>query len=388
MPLQHPLSQILPHTLLCLLCSVVAVSCLQGIGHAADGLQDALPAATATHDEKKKINWYSAKQLTFEGQGFSETKAPYDRLPAKEEKTVRKAVWGLSRHSAGMCVRFVTNATTLFARWTLTSPRLEMVHMPATGVSGLDLYVKTDAGKWHWVAIGRPSAQKNSVTLVKDMLAGTREFMVYLPLYNGVSMVEIGIPDTAEIATAAPRKLKPIVFYGTSITHGACASRTGMCHPAIIGRRFDAPVINLGFSGNGRMEAEVAKLMAEIDASVYVIDCLPNISAATVTARIEPLVKILREKHPTTPIVLVEDRNYADAFIIPAKKKRNEDSQAALKVVFDRLKKQGDKNLYYLEAEKLLNDDGDGTVDSSHPNDYGFMQHADAFEELLKPILK
>jgi hypothetical protein len=215
--------------------------------------------------------------------------------------------------------------------------------------------------------------------------------MLYLPLYNGVSSVEIGIPQQATLARADRRegaKAKPMVFYGTSITQGGCASRPGMVHTGILGRRLGQRVINLGFSGNGCMEKEVAQLMAEIDAAVYVIDCLPNIVAADVAERTEPLVKVLRDKRPETPILLVEDRSYTNGFLIRSKQRRNIESRIELKHVFNRLKAAGDQNLYYLEGEKLLGRDGEDTVDSSHPTDLGFMRHADAFEEVLVPILR
>lgn len=350
--------------------------------------ENSLSPSKAKQDKKSKILWYNSHNLTIEGMGWKETESPFDRLPAKAKTLVRKAVWGLSRHSAGICVRFVTDATSINARWTLNSPRLGMVHMPPTGVSGVDLYVKTEKGKWHWLSVGRPTGKTTSTQLVSGIPAGKREYMLYLPLYNGVSSVEIGIPNGKQIAPTAVRKQKPIVFYGTSITHGGCASRTGMPHPSIIGRRFDMPIINLGFSGNGQMEAEVAKLMTEIDASVYVIDCLPNLDAKRTKVRTEPLVKILRKAHPNTPILLVEDRFYTNSFLINSKKQHNLENHQALKAVFDKLIKAGDKNLYYLEGGKLLNEDGEGTVDSSHPTDLGFVQHANAFEKVLKPILK
>ena len=135
---------------------------------------------------------------------------------------------------------------------------------------------------------------KVETTLISDLAPGEREYAAYLPLYNGIESLEIGVPAGAKFAGLAPRAEKPIVFYGTSITHGACASRPGMVHTAILGRRFDRPVINLGFSGNGRMDPAVGELLTEIDAAVYVIDCLPNMQPADVTAKCIPLVKQLR----------------------------------------------------------------------------------------------
>ncbi len=328
--------------------------------------------------------------MPVEGQGFSDTKADYDRLPARAEGVVREPVWNLSRHSAGIAVPFVTDATTIHVRWKLTSDRLAMPHMPATGVSGIDLYVRDDQGQWRWLACGQPTEQTNTKRLVTGIPEGERTYLMYLPLYNGVAKVEIGIPKDSTLAAAParpPELQKPIVFYGTSITHGASASRPGMAHPAILGRRFDRPVINLGFSGNGRMETEVVELMAQIDAAVYVIDCLPNITAADVLERTKPCVEIIRRAHPETPILLVEDRSYSDSFLVTGKRERNESSREALRKVYDELKAAGDPNLYYLAGEHLLGDDNEGTVDSSHPTDLGFMRQADAMAEVLEPIL-
>ncbi|HAH43398.1 MAG TPA: hypothetical protein DCM07_00825, partial [Planctomycetaceae bacterium] len=169
---------------------------------------------------------------------------------------------------------------------------------------------------------------------------------------------------------------------------GGCASRTGMVYTAILGRRLDRPVINLGFSGNGRMEPEVSKLVAELDASVFIMDCLPNVTAETVARETEPLVKTLRAAHPDTPILLVEDRTYSNAYLKKSSQERHRTSREALRKAYEKLKQEGVKNLYYLEGETLLGDDSEDTVDSSHPTDLGFFRQANAFEKVLRPILE
>ena len=161
-----------------------------------------------------------------------------------------------------------------------------------------------------------------------------------------------------------------------------------MVHTAILGRRLNSPVINLGFSGNGKMEAEVAELIAELDAAAYVVDCLPNCTATEVAERTAPLVAILRKDHPETPIVLVEDRTYANSFLVASSRERNETSRAALKAEYEKLLKAGDKHLHYIEGESLLGVDGEDTVDGSHPTDLGFLRQADAMERVLGPLLK
>lgn len=349
-------------------------------------------AEPLTSTEAEGVRWYDIRQLGVEGQGWTDTKAPYDRLPAKAEGVVRDAVWNLSRDSAGECVRFMTDAPRIEARWTLTSERLAMPHMPATGVSGLDLYARDDSGRWRWLACAQPKAVgKNQATVVATGIKpGQREYLLYLPLYNGVTSVEIGVPAAHTLADApdyAPERARPIVFYGTSITHGACASRPGMVHTAILQRRYQRPVINLGFSGNGRMETEVTALLTELDAEMFVIDCCPNLAGPDTAARTRPLVKQLRAARPDTPILLVEDRRYTDAWLIGSKAERNDGNHAALKAAFDDLTKEGVPHLYYLGGDDLLGDDGDGAVDSSHPNDLGFWRQAEAFAKVLDPLL-
>jgi lysophospholipase L1-like esterase len=154
------------------------------------------------------------------------------------------------------------------------------------------------------------------------------------------------------------------------------------------GRRLDRLAINLGFSGNGKMEPELADLLADLDPVVYVLDCLPNMTAEEVERRVEPFVRRLRAAHPATPIVLAEHRSYSNAALVPAQRERNVASRAALKSAYDRLVAAGVKGLVYLTGDPQLGDDGEATVDGSHPTDLGFLRMADAFGAVLGPLLQ
>ena len=337
----------------------------------------------------QSIQWIDAKTMSIEGRGWEDQTRLrfYDRFPSKAQGVVRDAVWNLSRDSAGMAVRFRSDATTIHVRYTLMKDRLAMSHMPATGVSGIDLYARDGDGQWRWVNVTRPAGKTVVAKIADGLDSGEREFLAYLPLYNGVDSVEFGVPAGSKLEPLAKRP-SPMVFYGTSITHGACASRPGMCHPAILGRRLDRPVMNLGFSGNGRLEIEVAALMCELDASVFVVDCLPNLGNPTdVASRTPPLVRLLREAKPTTPIVLVEDRTYEYAWIKGGSRRRHAGTRAALRAAFESLVDAGMSRLYYIEGANLLGTDGDGTTDGSHPNDLGFLRQADAMEPVLRKAL-
>lgn len=330
--------------------------------------------------------WIDAGMLAVEGRPFTERASAWDRLPAEAEGVVRPAVWNLSRDSAGIAVRFTTDSPSIAVRWTLTDPELAMPHMPATGVSGVDLYGRTNDG-WRWAACGRPTGIENERTLVKGLEPIEREWMLYLPLYNGVAAIEVGVTQGSDIAAAAVRD-RPIVFYGTSITHGACASRPGATHVAILGRRLDRPVVNLGFSGNGRLEPEVGRFLVEIDASAFVLDCLPNLDGRRTAARTEPMVRQIREAHPKTPIILVEDRTYADARFSPGRAARNAENRRAFRTAYEKLLADGVTGLHYVDGDGLLGDDGEGTVDGSHPTDLGFERQADALEPVLREALE
>lgn len=349
------------------------------------------PALGQSSAPPPELDWHDASSLTLEGLGFKDRKSPYDRLPGRAEGVVRPEVWNLSRDSAGVLVRFISDATAIHARWTLTRSRLSGANMTPIAASGLDLYARAATGHWRWLGVGRPTkSPDNTDVLAPNIDPGTREYMLYFPLYNGVTKVEIGVPESASLKPSPPRPAarKPLVFYGTSITHGASASRPGLCHPAILGRRLDREVINLGFSGNGRMEAEVAKFLTELDPAVYILDCLPNMTAKDIHEKAAACVRILRDARPATPILLVEDRNYSDSFLNPQRRERNATNHQALREVFAQLERGKVPNIHYLPADHLLGADGDDTIDGSHPTDQGFQRHADAFAKALRKFLK
>jgi lysophospholipase L1-like esterase len=318
---------------------------------------------------------------------------PFDRLPAKAQPVVSQHVWALGMHSAGLCARFVTDATSLSVRWSLREDLQAMPHMAATGQAGIDLYVRVN-GQWRCQATARPyQPRHNQEMLIRDdspMTPGRREFLLYLPLYSGVESVSVGVPKGAVIQPAPPwpkERAQPICFYGTSIVHGGCASRPGMAYPAILGRWLDRPAINLGFSGNGKAEVELAQLLSEIDAAVYVIDPLPNLMSDQVAERITAFVKTLRQHRPTTPIVLVESITYQQGDRPPMTVARSRDSNRALRESFEQLQSAGIGRLHYIPTTNLLGDDGEGTVDGTHPTDLGFYRMAQGMLPTLQAIL-
>ena len=181
----------------------------------------------AAAETDSNLVWYDARNLLIEGKGWDDTETFYERLPARVKDKVSKAVWNLKSHTAGIAVRFVTNSEEIGAIWDGGGA---MNHMAATGNSGLDLYARTTNG-WRYRGTGRPQKTRTVATLKKNLGQEPTEYILYLPLYQKVTELKIGIKDGAFIAK--PQKnnrdgKKPIIFYGTSITQGGCASRAGM----------------------------------------------------------------------------------------------------------------------------------------------------------------
>lgn len=333
------------------------------------------------------LTWHTLGEPRGRGWPAAAMDRRYDRLPSHTRDRVPEAVWDLSRDSSGMFHDFVTDATELHARWRVRKPELALGHMPAIAASGLDLYAEDDAGVLRWAGSAAPGGTESEAILLADPAPGRRRLRLYLPLFNQLADVRLGAPAGADLALApAPRQL-PIVYYGTSIIHGIAASRAGMSLPAILGRRLGRDVIGLGFSGNGKMETALADLLAEVDAAVYVVDCLPNMDADLVRERAVPFLRTLRAARPHTPVLLVEDRSYTNAWIRPAQHQAHVVARRELRAAYESLRAAGDTATCLLAHTGLLGEDDEGTVDGSHPTDLGFMRMADRVAPVLADLL-
>lgn len=350
--------------------------------------------------EESTFKWWNPaeeQESLLEGRIWnSEFEDSYDRLPQKAKGVVRQAVWNLSKHSAGLMIRFRSNAEKIVVRYTVKGNHA-MQHMPATGVSGVDLYAIDSDGNWLWCNGQRNFGEKISFTFSGIQPNDTyhkmgREYRLYLPLYNQVEWMEIGVEDEAYFQPLPIRMEKPIVVYGTSIAQGACASRPGMAWTSILSRKLDRPLINLAFSGNGRLEEELIDLLLEVDPKIYILDCLPNLwdakiyEDAELSKRILRSVRSLKAKNPQTPVLLVEHAGYTDGLLVPARKTAYSRVNNIQEKAFAQLKAEGYEELYYMSREEIALS-LDAMVDGTHPNDLGMMQYADAYEKKLRQIL-
>jgi len=348
-----------------------------------------------------KYKWWNPADNSFsaiEGQGWpNEVKEKYDRFPARAEKALNPNVWNISHSSAGLYIKFKTDASDIIVRYVVQNKgSFAMNHMPATGVSGIDLYAIDHNGKWVW-AQGRftfaDTIEYRFSNLEVDPIFPGRdcEYRLFLPLYNAVQWMQVGVSVAKNFAPMPLSEEKPVVVYGTSIAQGACATRPGLAWTAILERKLDRPLINLGFSGSGKLEKSVIDLMTEIDAKLYILDCLPNLTAGftddEVQKRIRESVNLLQQKHPSTPILLVEHSGGSTLNIIDsARHNEYEKVNNTQREIFAQLKKEGVQNIFLL-GNKDINLDIDATVDGLHPNDIGMIKYAAAYEEIIRNIL-
>ncbi len=330
----------------------------------------------------------------FNLQGKFSKEQEFSRLPLEYKNTVRPQVWKLSRNSSGISIRFRTNSSDIAVKWKLSNFR-EYHNMTRICASGLDLYCLVN-GMWQYVNSGIPKDHENEQILISGMDTISKDFRLYLPLYDGIKNIEIGIQREAEILGSTDDFIakKPIVFYGTSITQGGSASRPGLAYPSIISRNLNIETINLGFSGNGLFEKTVGEVLCDIDAAMYVIDCVPNSSPEVIKRNALAFIKQIRDCKPNVPILFVEsiirehsyfqkmDKNvFEGLFYIQS---QNDE----LRSVYDKAIAVGIDNLYYLPSSGLIGYDHEGTVDGTHLNDLGMMRIAGKIEEKIRMILK
>lgn len=395
------------------------------------------------------LKYYDVKEkkLPILGKGFTETGSDYSRLPISIKGKVRNAVWDLGQNSAGIAVRFYSNSKTIGVKWELLNS-FNMYHMTAAGVRGLDLYTLYN-GKWLFAGTAQPFKIEGSDKICRAVARadiqplvdskgniigdGGREYLMYLPLYDGALKVEIGIDSSAYLAAPMNNILvpcgEPYVFYGTSVTQGGCASRPGMAYTNIIERDCNNETINLGFSGNGRMDRILADEISKVKAKAYFIDCLANCTYQIVKDSTEYFIKKIAGANPDTPVYMISNYAYPYQFL-DSQFRRDLSAENSLWYSFYlKFRKEGYKNLRFINVsgDKIYPDeaivkggapsdsglcgadsghngnnrivseflggnieksplgpDNEGTVDGVHMTDLGFLRFARELEKHIK----
>lgn len=351
-----------------------------------------LSSLNLSAQEQSEIKWYHLSELRLRGRAPGMTENPFQRFPDSMQANTREPVWKLSRNPAGVNLQFTSTASQFTVRYAVEG-ELQFPHMPATGVSGVDLYVKGKTADWQWVKGNYHFADTISYTFQISKTEGNaeRKFMLYLPLYNSLKWMEIGLDSSEALKVIPTEAPKPIIVYGTSITQGACASRPGNAWSNSLSRNLDIPVLNFDFSGNGRLEPEIIDYLAQLDARAYALDCLANfgsrkgLNAKTAYNRLIKSVLTFRKAHPKTPVLLTDHAGYPGGETYLPKKELYETLNAANHKAFTDLKKQGVKNIYLLSFEEL-GLTAKNFVDGVHPTDGGMDKYAKAYEGKLRAV--
>ena len=325
----------------------------------------------------------------------------HSRIPTTIRDSVRSTLWDRARCTSGKAIRFATDSRAIAVRYNLWT-NMHMMHMADTGIKGTDLYIwDEELGSWQFVNCNRPvridspeRPRKDSIQckVYVDKLDGKiHEYMIYLPLYDGVEWLEIGVDSTASIIQPqmdSPRRGKKLVFYGTSILQGGCACRPGMVATSMLQRHFNIECVNLGFSGEGKMDSCMARAMAAIpDVAAYILDPVPNCTKDMCDSLTYGFVNILRQARPDVPILMVEGPMYSYARYSSFYGKYLPQKNYEYHKNYLKLRAENPKNLYYVDCDNLWGPDNEGSVDGIHLTDIGFYFYAQKLMPYLEAIL-
>ena len=312
----------------------------------------------------------------------------YCRLPLEMLPQCSEGVRHLAFHLAGACVRFSTDSEYLAVLWELGESG-NMAHFTPCGQSGMELFEETDRGTVSVKNLLPQMRPEGGCLLHQSALAplqrGLRHYALYLPLYNSLRSLTLGFAPGARIETGrVPAIEEPLVFYGSSITQGGCASRPGTSYQAIISRMLDCDFLNLGFSGSARGEESIADYMASLEMSAFVCDYDHNApSVQHLAGTHERLYRKIRAKHPDLPILLISKPD------ILWKEDDADARRAVIRATYEKALSEGDRNVAFLDGARFFAGPmaDDYTVDGSHPTDAGFMRMAQMIGEELQKRL-
>lgn len=333
-----------------------------------------------TNINKPDIEFHNARCAPFRIYGVFYEDGKFRRMPESVAKTVSEGVYYLHANTAGGRVRFKTNSPYVAISAKMTGIT-RMDHFPLCGTAGFDLYVDGE----YFKTFRPPYYMTDGYEHLLELdTARMREITINFPLYSDVCELYIGLARDAEIQAPTPYRVeKPVVFYGSSITQGGCASRPGTSYQGFLTRWLDCDHINLGFSGSAKGESEMADYIASLDMSVFVSDYDYNTpNASHLAATHERLFKKVRAAHPDMPIIIVtRPRPHYD---------RDEDVEcfAVARATYEHAIADGDKNVRFIDGREMLGEAGfEGTVDALHPTDLGFYNMAKRIAEELKEVL-
>lgn len=339
-------------------------------------------AQSAEAQKKSNLKYIDAKTLNIINKIDNDC-AAFSRINA-DKYEARKS---LGKTSTGLAIVFRTDSRVITARWETTGQKWGNNSSPIFH-SGLDLYIR-DKGEWIFAGVGRPTfnSKEHKYTIVKRMAEGTKECILYLPMHNGVTSLELGIENGANIEPMeSPFKYK-MAFIGSSITHGFSASRPGATYVARIGRALNAEMANIGLSGQCKLDDYFANIVCDNKADAFIFDTFSNSTAEIINERVYNFVKRVATAHPDKPMIFLQTIKRDIGYFDLSARKRNDDQRAAAEKWMKSLCKEF-KNVYFINPGIILGDNHEGTIDGTHLNDLGVQCTMDYLLPKLKKILK
>lgn len=349
-----------------------------------------MTAAFCFNVSAQSMKWHNAAEFTIIGKPVPTSEA-FTRIDGSVYKFNDKTIDRYAGYSTGLAILFETDSPIIKARW-ITGDDNSGANMAAIGQKGLDLYIMKD-GKWVFAGVGTPDMKKapfrkHESTIVSDMSDGIKQCLLYLPLFDHVKSLEIGIEEGTFIQAIENPFRHNIIVHGSSITHGASASRPGMTYPARFGRDNGFYTMNLGFSGMCKLQKEYAYYLADIkDVDAFIFDTFSNPLADVIYENFDQFVDIVRAAHPEVPMIFLQtERREIRNFNTKRDALEAAKQKAAEEVVMRRMK--SDNHMYFITSEDFLGDEHIATADGTHPTDLGFSYMLESITPKIKKIFK
>ncbi len=351
---------------------------------------------------QKNVKWVDAQSLTHLGK-LCKTTNPYHRVEVSSYPELNQREAQLLRKSAGESILFETNSTTIWVRPKFGYAR-ESSGMPRNSSCGFNLYIEKD-GAWTWAA-----SKSNSIYTIKDGVATTvdkngvrlldkplnlianmdnsqKQCLIYLPLYSELMHLEIGVEEGAEIKAVENPFRHKIAIFGSSFTHGSCASAAGQTYPAFLQRQTGLYFCGLGMSGNSKLQPVIGRILGGTDADAIVVDAFSNPNIKTIDERIDLFIGEIRAQRPEVPIIFLRTIHRESRNFDLKSDKREQERIDHVEKVMERVKTTYD-HVYFINVKDQTGTDHETSADGTHPTSWGYKRWADAIQKPLLKILK
>lgn len=339
----------------------------------------------ANADQLPSLRWIQADTLTVINRA-QEGGPVWQRIDVDKYHSLTKTVRKYYSFPTGMAVRFRTDSPVIYARWT-TTDKVSSVNTTLIAQKGLDLYVLED-GHWQYAGTGRPkaNASQQEWALMEHGPRTMKECMVYLPLYDTLDSLQLGVSPKAVLEAAPNTFRSKVVCVGSSITHGIGVSRPGMAYPARLERALNMEFVNLGASGQCKLDSFFAEIVADTQADAFLFDTFSNPSGEQIAERFDTFLSIIRKAHPTTPLIFLQTLDRETTTYNSRLRTFEAGKQQAARECLTRAMAT-DPNIYFIDPGMPIGTDHEATVDGVHPTDLGHQRILDAITPRLREIL-